>query len=326
MIPNQWYPVFQSERLRRRPVGVTRLGKTLVLWRDDSGRAIAMPDRCPHRSAVLSTGRVIDGCLQCPYHGLRFDSAGKCLMIPANGERAPVPAGFDLEPIAIREEHGLIWMWHGDSARRTTELPWLAEIPEPGGATASYSYETPVPEPRITENLLDFHHFHFLHRWVFLGVGPVMDALDAHVEGEAVVMTGKLRHERPRLLRGPTPFRAIFRLPAIAHIEIFGASINYLLSPVDENRTWIFGRYLQPDIPRALGGRIVSAMSARLDRAVFIFQDYPVLSRQVDAPGDLSKFHLYEADRGVALAFGMRKRAMLDANRALDERIAAAGQ
>ena len=90
-IPNQWYPIFDSSKLKRRkPVGVTRLGERLVLWRDGSGAAVCMTDRCPHRAAQLSLGWVRDDCLACPFHGLRFDSAGRCVLIPANGE---APAG-----------------------------------------------------------------------------------------------------------------------------------------------------------------------------------------------------------------------------------------
>ena len=74
-IPNQWYPIFDSSKLRRRkPVGITRLGERLVLWRDSSGTAVCMADRCPHRAAQLSLGWVRDDCLVCPFHGLRFDN------------------------------------------------------------------------------------------------------------------------------------------------------------------------------------------------------------------------------------------------------------
>ena len=54
MIPNQWYPILESRQLRgKKPLGVTRLGEKLVLWREANGRIVCMPDRCPHRSAML---------------------------------------------------------------------------------------------------------------------------------------------------------------------------------------------------------------------------------------------------------------------------------
>jgi nitrite reductase/ring-hydroxylating ferredoxin subunit len=93
-IPNQWYPIFDSSKLKqRKPVGIMRLGERLVLWRDGTGTAVCMADRCPHRAAQLSLGWVRDDCLVCPFHGLRFDSFGRCVLIPANGEDQPVPSG-----------------------------------------------------------------------------------------------------------------------------------------------------------------------------------------------------------------------------------------
>ena len=61
MIPNQWYPLLEARKLRRKPVGVTRMGEAFVLWRDGAGRAVCMRDRCPHRGVALSRGKVADG-------------------------------------------------------------------------------------------------------------------------------------------------------------------------------------------------------------------------------------------------------------------------
>ncbi|HLI79059.1 MAG TPA: Rieske 2Fe-2S domain-containing protein [Candidatus Binataceae bacterium] len=312
MIPNSWYPIFESSQLKTdRPVGVKRLGSNIVLWRARDGRVVATPDRCPHRSAQLSRGRIHDGCLECPYHGLLFDSAGKCVRIPANGENAPVPGGFDLPLATVRERHDLVWQWNG-AGTPSSEVPWLSEMPEETGAVRSYSYEVAVPYLRVMENLLDFHHFYFVHRRALIGAGPRLENYDAHIEGDTVVMSGQLAHERKGWMRPTLPFRAVCKLPALAHIEIFGASINYLLTPIDDTHTWIWGRY-QGKSSGFLGG-LVTSLSARFDRALFEFQDKAVLKSQVDPAGDFSSFRLYEADRAIALFFGMRKRALLDAS------------
>ena len=55
-LPDQWYPLIESQRLRRKPLGLQRLGEHLVLWRDADGRAVALRDRCPHRGVALSLG------------------------------------------------------------------------------------------------------------------------------------------------------------------------------------------------------------------------------------------------------------------------------
>ncbi len=109
MIPNQWYVVMDSEQVGERPVGVTRMGEKLVFWRDPSGKVSCLRDRCVHRGAQLSIGRVVDsGRLQCPFHGFEYDSSGKVAMIPANGKDTPVPERFKVHNYPTHEAHGFI--------------------------------------------------------------------------------------------------------------------------------------------------------------------------------------------------------------------------
>lgn len=48
-----------------------------IFGMQDGWRAIA--DSCPHQGASLAGGKVQDGAVQCPAHGLRFDLATGCL-------------------------------------------------------------------------------------------------------------------------------------------------------------------------------------------------------------------------------------------------------
>ena len=49
----------------------------------DGKAPVAMLDRCPHRAAALSEGRMTaSGDLQCAYHGWTFGADGACLDIP----------------------------------------------------------------------------------------------------------------------------------------------------------------------------------------------------------------------------------------------------
>src|SRR5207302_6784614 len=86
-----WYPACPSAALRRRPVGITLMDTPIVLFRDGDGDPRALVDRCPHRNVPLSLGRVrSDGCLECMYHGWRFDGQGHCAGVPGllEGEAA----------------------------------------------------------------------------------------------------------------------------------------------------------------------------------------------------------------------------------------------
>ena len=57
MIRNQWYVVLESQEVKAKPVGVTRMGEKLVFWRDGQGRVHCLFDKCCHRGAALSAGR-----------------------------------------------------------------------------------------------------------------------------------------------------------------------------------------------------------------------------------------------------------------------------
>lgn len=79
------------------PEGVptkARLGaNTLVLVR--SGDSIAaLHDTCAHAGGPLSEGRLVDGCLECPYHGSRFR--------PEDGRLVRGPSLYDQPAYEVR--------------------------------------------------------------------------------------------------------------------------------------------------------------------------------------------------------------------------------
>ena len=94
-----------------------------------------------------------------------------------------------------------------------------------------------------------------------------------------------------------------------------GIDIGYAFTPIDEHSSWIWTRYTHAKLSSYLGGAMLSRLFALIDYLIFNFQDIHVLRSQLDSPGDISKFHLYEADRAIGLFFGMVKRAMLEAER-----------
>ena len=105
LVLNRWYAIFSAHELRPgRTLAGKRLGLDLVAWRDAEGALRLAVDRCPHRQVQLSPGRVVDGCLECPFHGFRFNGAGACTSVPAHPDR-PIPA-HTLSLVAQRFLHG----------------------------------------------------------------------------------------------------------------------------------------------------------------------------------------------------------------------------
>eukprot|EP00553_Chaetoceros_curvisetus_P006850 CAMPEP_0204626164 /NCGR_PEP_ID=MMETSP0717-20131115/11832_1 /ASSEMBLY_ACC=CAM_ASM_000666 /TAXON_ID=230516 /ORGANISM="Chaetoceros curvisetus" /LENGTH=165 /DNA_ID=CAMNT_0051642041 /DNA_START=54 /DNA_END=547 /DNA_ORIENTATION=- len=95
---NLWYPISYSSYVPHpkesaETVPVSIFDNPLVLWRDENGILYCADDVCPHRAAALSEGQVIDGKLECLYHGWQFEgkNGGDCVTIPQLEENASIP-------------------------------------------------------------------------------------------------------------------------------------------------------------------------------------------------------------------------------------------
>jgi phenylpropionate dioxygenase-like ring-hydroxylating dioxygenase large terminal subunit len=169
-VSHAWYVVAESRELGVRPVRVELLGTPLVLFRDAAGKPAALLDRCPHRNAPLSLGRVVaGGRLECAYHGWQFEGGGRCALVPgltageARERRAPA--------CATREHAGLVWVWAELDETPTSEPFALSADPAPGYTRVVRRVEAPGTLHATLENALDVPHTAFLHRGLFRGAG-----------------------------------------------------------------------------------------------------------------------------------------------------------
>ena len=80
---NCWYVAcWAHELIDGKLLARTILDQPILLYKGDSGQAVALDDRCCHRGARLSKGRLEGDCVRCMYHGLKFDGSGACVQIP----------------------------------------------------------------------------------------------------------------------------------------------------------------------------------------------------------------------------------------------------
>ncbi|HYN84075.1 MAG TPA: Rieske 2Fe-2S domain-containing protein [Pyrinomonadaceae bacterium] len=116
-----FHPVLPARKLKDKPVRVVLDGRAHALFRDSRGRAAALLDRCPHRFAPLSAGRVRpDGRLACPYHGWNFDAEGR-----GRSPSQPSLIKCDVTSLGVVERYDYVWMGARDAADST--LPETAE-------------------------------------------------------------------------------------------------------------------------------------------------------------------------------------------------------
>jgi phenylpropionate dioxygenase-like ring-hydroxylating dioxygenase large terminal subunit len=137
------------------------LGDPLLLYRLESGRIVALEDRCCHRLAPLSVGKREGDCVRCGYHGLMFDAQGLCVDAPGL-DRIPIKARVRSYPVEVRNKWVFVWMGEPQSADPAL-LPdnHSCDHPEWHYQPGYLHYDTPYL--LICDNLLDFSHLSYVH-------------------------------------------------------------------------------------------------------------------------------------------------------------------
>jgi phenylpropionate dioxygenase-like ring-hydroxylating dioxygenase large terminal subunit len=158
---NVWTIVGQAVDLKANKLLSLRIaGERVVVFRDASGKACALIDRCPHRGVALSLGRVDQGVIECPFHGWRFDGAGRNCHVPWNPDAKRENLGAT--PLPVREIGGLLWVFTGfdpDGDPQVSDSFFLPDVSVCGQSVVWKAHWT-----RVMENMLDMPHLPFVHR------------------------------------------------------------------------------------------------------------------------------------------------------------------
>lgn len=171
-----WYPLLPLEDIEpQKPTAATLLGIPLVIWKSSiSSTYQIFLDRCPHRLAPLSEGRIDEsGNLMCSYHGWQFDSVGECQRIP-QAENADLITkqkdNFCVTVYPSRQKNDLLWVWMNAETPELatkTELPLSPQIDASKGFIWSsmvrdlaYDWQT------LIENVADPSHVPFAHHGI----------------------------------------------------------------------------------------------------------------------------------------------------------------
>lgn len=309
MIPDMWYAVLESSEVRKgQPRGFRRLGEDLVFWRDSSGQIAVMNDRCPHRSASLSRGKIIGDNIQCPFHGFQFNSAGLPQLIPANGRNGSRPAGPKCVTRVAREAHGLVWIWNGSPCAEYPQLPWFDDLE--GLTCSSFQAHWDTHYTRAIEGMLDVSHLPFVHartigrRNSTLVNGPYTTIQDGKIRvwPDNQPDTG-LPAIKPTELPPPDkPPGLLFNFPNLWQLRIAaGMRIVNIIVPVDDEATVIYLRTYQGMTRNRLFGWLFTETSNIMNRYV-LREDYKIARNQRPKRSGLEiGEHFIPADRPIAL-------------------------
>jgi nitrite reductase/ring-hydroxylating ferredoxin subunit/uncharacterized membrane protein len=122
-VPSGWVPVMpEAELPENEPRQVEIDGSPVVLVRQGD-RIYAMHATCTHMGSNLARGRVVDGTVQCPWHGSRFALD--------DGHVVGGPASFPERCLATRVRNGTIEVGPGRGLGRCSHEPVEAAQAQP---------------------------------------------------------------------------------------------------------------------------------------------------------------------------------------------------
>ena len=161
-LKNCWYvAAWDHELIDGKLLARTLLEEHVLLYKGESGKVVAMTDRCPHRGALLSRGRLEGDAVRCMYHGIKFDAGGRCVQIPGQDL---IPPKLRVRSYPVVERDHLIWFWPGDPDKADPslilDLPYMHD-PQWKGLPAYLHYDASYL--LIVDNLSDFAHLAFVH-------------------------------------------------------------------------------------------------------------------------------------------------------------------
>jgi phenylpropionate dioxygenase-like ring-hydroxylating dioxygenase large terminal subunit len=160
-VRNAWYVAAWDHELSRSMLRRIILEEPVVLLRTTEGKPVALEDRCCHRQAPLSMGKLVGDVVICPYHGLQYDTTGRCIKVPSQDL---VPKGARVRSYPVVEKNHWIWIWAGDPAKADPALiedfHWMDD---PAWRFGGSYLHVEGNYLLVVENLLDTTHLPFLH-------------------------------------------------------------------------------------------------------------------------------------------------------------------
>ena len=165
LLRRYWHPLpVVRELTEEKPVHlVTILGENLVLFLDKKGRVGLLEDRCSHRGASLSYGRVEERGISCAYHGWLYDINGTVLETPPEPPESQFRLTVRHKAYPVQKFIGLYWDYMGpppapaitkyDVWARKDGTRWLRVLPL-----------LDCNWLQAMENSVDTTHLHILHQ------------------------------------------------------------------------------------------------------------------------------------------------------------------
>jgi vanillate O-demethylase monooxygenase subunit len=163
---NCWWVAAFSDEVGERLLGRWLLDSPVLLYRAEDGHAVAIEDRCPHRSAPLSRGTRIGDTVQCGYHGFTFGPDGGCVRVPSLNI---LPPAVRVRAFTVIEQAPFVWIYLGDpeALDRVPAPPVLDWASDSAFGVIHGRMDIAANYMLLKENVLDLTHFGYVHASTF---------------------------------------------------------------------------------------------------------------------------------------------------------------
>ena len=186
----RWYVVAKSADVKAGvPYAAKALGRELVLWRAEDSTLQCVEDRCPHRGARLSCGRIAGSHLACLYHGLTIDRDGVIVSVPALG-KSGLEGRKAISAYAVQEAYDGVFVYFPSAEcpqPRPLDLP--TDLTDSSNTSFLCTGLWDCNYRYAMENIVDPMHGSFLHADTFtLAYGTKTDRIEIESTAKGFVV------------------------------------------------------------------------------------------------------------------------------------------
>lgn len=159
-----WFRIADSCEIAKGQVKyLQNFDRSFAVFRGQDGLVRCVDAHCIHLGANMAIGgKVIDNCLQCPFHLWRYDGTGQCTHIPYQEK---IPDATKTRAYYVCEFYGQILLWLHSKDSPPSYYPPNIEKIDNGEMVPRGERHTAVNMHIVefAENSCDFQHFDPLH-------------------------------------------------------------------------------------------------------------------------------------------------------------------